>query len=466
MKKYLLAILWGLCLLPINAIGQTLSMSIEEAKQRALAAHQKMKMAEERINVAHYTQKALKTNSLPKVAATGIAYYATHNKKQTWDLGKISLPSSALEKMQGLAQQFPQIVPLLEHFSGGISIPPFQYQLKTGNTYFASVFLEQPIYTGGKITAGNKMGEIGERMAKQSFRLSQEEVCLEVEEAYWKLVEVRELQATAMAYTKTIDELYRVVNNAVNEGLRTKADVLRVEVEQSKANLQLERVKHGVQLATMNLCRVTGLPQDTELLPTSVVEDKIQPVPTVEGDLSARPELALLEEKVAMKRAEEKMKRSDFLPQIGIRAGYNYVRGLRINDKLLLNEGTPSVMVSVQVPIFNWGEGKNKVRAAQSEVKIALAEKQEAEEKMRLEQQQAYHYCIEQQLAVELTRKNVLQAEELNRQVRNRHEAGLDTTADLLEVEALLTKAKSDYITAKSEYRIAQTKLKKALGEL
>lgn len=85
---------------------------------------------------------------------------------------------------------------------------------------------------------------------------------------------------------------------------------------------------------------------------------------------------------------------------------------------------------------------------------------------MRLEQQQAYHYCIEQQLAVELTRKNVLQAEELNRQVRNRHEAGLDTTADLLEVEALLTKAKSDYITAKSEYRIAQTKLKKALGEL
>ncbi len=460
--KYRLAAL--LLMASFSAVSMAQTLSLEEARARALEHNKQIAIAQEKMEGALQTRKAMKTNYLPKLSGTALAYYAPANKTNSLELGTIPLPES-FGKLPELVQQFPQLAPILAQLSDGITLPPFNYQLKMGNSYFASVMLTQPIYMGGKITASNKMAQIATEMAKHSYKLTQDEVYLATDEAYWKLVEVMELQATAEAYVKTIGEIHRIVNNAVREGMRTKADVLRVEVEQSNAVLQLERARNGVRLARMNLCRVIGLPL-TEAVSPSEKFDHLPLPETNIGDLSRRPEYALLNDKVALKEAQIRLTRSDYLPQLGVRAGYNYMRGIKLNDRLLMNDANPSVMFSLNVPIFNWGEGRAKVRAARSEQRIAEYEREELSEKMLLEQQKALNHCHEQYLEVELTRRNIAQAEELLRQTHNRYEAGLDTTSELLEVETLAVKARGEHISAKAKYMLSHTALKKALGQL
>ena len=52
-----------------------------------------------------------------------------------------------------------------------------------------------------------------------------------------------------------------------------------------------------------------------------------------------RPEYKLLTENINLKKEQIKSVRSDFLPKIGLVAGYNYIDGIRMNNhKFLKND--------------------------------------------------------------------------------------------------------------------------------
>ena len=179
-----------------------------------------------------------------------------------------------------------------------------------------------------------------------------------------------------------------------------------------------------------------------------------------------RYEYQILEEQVRLRQAAVRLTRSEYLPQVGLRAGYSYIRGVEVNDRLLFDRAQPSVMLSVSIPIFSWGQGTAKVRQARTELQDAELQLAEASQAMRLEQEASRQHYTEAQLEVRLMAKTLEQARELRRQAYNRYQAGLDTTAEWLAVEALLSKAESDYIRANTRLAVARTKLLKALGRL
>lgn len=441
-------------------------LSLDQARSRALAHNRKIAQAQERQHGAEQMLRAMKTNYLPKLSVSAYAYYATAGRERTLELGSVQLPDETQAKLQSLGQAMPHLAPILAQIPSEIALPSLTYKLKTGNSYLASAHLTQPIYMGGKIASAHHMARIGVEMANLGVALTQDEVYLATDEAYWQLVEVLELRTTAEAYVKTIAEVHRIVTNAVSAGMRTRADLLRVEVEQSKAHLALERASNGVRLAQSHLSQIVGLPLDAEPSPTDSFPSPLFTSEGHMGDLSTRPEYALLSKQIELKRANTRLVRSDFLPQVGLRASYSYVRGLRINDQLLLDNATPSVMLSLNIPIFSWGEGRAKVRAARTQERIAILEREEMSEKMMLEQQQALNRYHEQVLEVDLTKRTIAQADALLKQTHDRYAVGLDTTAELLEAELIASQARSDHTSARSRLALAATRLAKALGQL
>lgn len=462
MKHLLLFIsLFSLGLQPLRAQG----LSLAEARRQALNHNHRAAQARESSNEAQATLKAARTHYLPKVAASAYALYSGSGKTQQLDLGTYPLPASLLSRFQNVAQAYPALAPLLGALPTEINLPSVPYQVKTGNSYLLSAHLTQPLYTGGKISAANRMARTGVEMATLNEALTEDEICVSTDRAYWQLVEVNELVRTAEAYVKAIDEAHRIVSEAVTAGMRTHADRLRVEVERGKAQLAHERSLHGQRLAQMNLAQIMGLPLDTVLLPSESFPQP-RPVADAAGQVDTRPEYGLLQKQVELKKANVSLVRSDFLPQLGLRVGYGYMRGLRINDHLLIDQASPSVMVSLNVPIFSWGEGRAKVKAAQAQVQKAALQLQEMSEKMILEQQQAIDHYKEQCLEVEITNRTVMQTEALLKQTHDRYEAGLDTTAELLEAELIASQARSEHIAARSRLALAETLLQKAMGRL
>ena len=152
-----------------------------------------------------------------------------------------------------------------------------------------------------------------------------------------------------------------------------------------------------------------------------------------------------------MKRKEVNVTRADFLPQVGVSAGYGYGGGIKLNGDDS-RAGSFSAMASVEIPIFNWGEGRNKVRIAKAEEEMSRLNKEKLGEMMRLEIAGNRFKLTDAQTRVGLTESALKQAEE--------------NLTNLLEAQAQWQQAWSDWVDAKASLKLSETEYLKAIGKL
>ncbi|MDD3780299.1 MAG: TolC family protein, partial [Proteiniphilum sp.] len=183
-------------------------------------------------------------------------------------------------------------------------------------------------------------------------------------------------------------------------------------------------------------------------------------------DLASRPEYGLLSKQITLKELQTDLEKSDFLPRVGIAGNMGYANGLELNGNKLLDHTAFSAVVSVSIPLFHWGEGRNKVRAAESEERMAALQREELEEKMNLEIEQSLQAYNESQAQVILTTRSLGQAEENLRESSDRYETGLETLSGLLEAQTMWQQAHAELVRARSAARIAETRYLKAAGRL
>lgn len=243
-------------------------------------------------------------------------------------------------------------------------------------------------------------------------------------------------------------------------------DLLKAQVKENEAELLVSKATNGLALSSMNLCRVIGIELNSQLLVRDSLEESILPG-ILEGKdgITGRPEYNILEKQVEMKENEVALVRSDFMPQLGLAATYGYGDGLTLNGE---SEGVASfgAMVSLKVPIYNWGEGRNKVKAMKAEEEMARLKQEETAQLMHLEVARARYNTEDAMKRVQLTRKSLSQAEENLQVSKNRYEVGLETITNYMEAQAQWQKAWSDWIDARAELRLSETYFLKATGRL
>lgn len=311
------------------------------------------------------------------------------------------------------------------------------------------------------------MARIGKDMARINGQFTHTDLVVKTDEAYWQLVKVKEQLLSAGKYRDVVAELLRNVTNACEAGMKSRNDFLKVQVKLNEAELMVRKAQNGVRLARMNLCHYIGLPLQAgiDVADTLAAESLLlKTLPS--AHVTVRPEYEILSRQIEYKHQEMKLVRSDFLPNLGVSAAYLYTDGLRLNDTKLLSSGSFSALFSLKIPLFHWGEGLNKVRAAKAEQTIAMLQREDALEKMELEAMQALNALDEASMEVELTQKSLLQAEENLKVSKDHYEAGLEPLADYLEAQAVWQKAWSDLISAKAGLRFNETYYLKAIGRL
>ena len=123
-------------------------------------------------------------------------------------------------------------------------------------------------------------------------------------------------------------------------------------------------------------------------------------------------------------------------------------------------------MASVQIPIFNWGEGRNKVRVAKAEEEITRLNKERMSEMMQLEISGNRFKLSDAQTRVNLTRSALAQAEENLKVSRDQYDVGMESLTNLLEAQAQWQQAWSDWVDAKAALKVCETEYLKSLGKL
>lgn len=467
MEKFKYIIILAFLFLGINLNAQE-KITLQQCREMALQKNEDLKMADRQMEKAKVEKDAAKTLRLPKFSATGTGIYINQDFEQ-----ELTLPTKTPNQQTGELEPNIMINPATgEPVIGPDGNPVFNMyaflplSVSLKGTYLASVTLEQPIYTGGKINAGNEMAKIGVEMAGENIELQKMNTLAEADNAYWNFVSVNEKVKLAQEAVDLLGEIVQDVRNSYEVGMIHKNDLLKAQVEFNNATLDLQRAKNGRELSRMNLCRITGLPLNTQVV---ALDTLISIEPILMNDsaavISERPEYQLLEKNIHFQEENIKMTRADFLPTAGIQAGYSYLGGLEFNNENYSNSGL-NVMASLKIPIFHWGEGLKKIDAAKIDKEISTLKLEKNRQLLQLEVEQARLNLNLAYERIQMSETALEQAEENLRVTRDNYEVGMEKLTDLLKAQTRWQEAYSNLIDAKTDFKIKKTNWLKATGRL
>lgn len=463
MKRLSLLII---CLQAVFTVAVAQQLTLDDCRRMAVEYNRNLRNAAIGHSAAEDNLQAYKTNRLPKFSLTGGYLYSGGKSSFTMPGGYLPtfVPNPATGALEpNIGAMNPDGTPLFKEYA---YMPDTKFDFKMGSVYTAGLTARQPIYMGGKIQSSIRMAKIATTITGLNTKKTEAEVILHVDEAFFTYIKVEELVKSADTYKEVLTEFHRQMENAHQSGMKSKNDLLKVQVQLNDAELKLRQAQNALRLARMNLCYHIGLPMNTGSIVLRDNFEEADALPQQISDISARPEYTMLQQQVELKKQNVRLVRSDFLPQVTAMASYSYTHGMELNHSNLFSK--PSFMggVSVSIPLFNWGEGRRKVSAARREVEMAANQFEDLSLQMELELMQAINEYNESILEVALTGKSLTQAEENRTESGNRYLAGMETLADYLEAQALWQKAQSDLIEARGKQRVAYTRYKKATGKL
>ena len=437
-----------LSLLSITAIAQEV-YTLEQCREMALEHNKERKTSLLQGDKAKYDVRVYRAKFFPHLSAQGNFLFS--QKKLEEHTPEIKLPTFPL------AGTTP---------NGFVGIPAMPISFDLNKSWTAGVNLKQPLFMGGQIVSAYKMAKIGREMAEVNQQLTNAEVIFQTDNAYWTLLKVKELLLASQKYEEVVEHLLADIKNAYEVGMKSRNDMLKVQVKLNEARLQRRRAENGVTVARMNLCHVLGLPlvQEIEIVESSL-DGEAKGLPLV-ADVLMRPEYQLLDKQMELKRQQIRLTRGDYLPKIGVSAGWNYYDAFKLNETKMFKGGSFSALFSVSVPLFQWGEGINRAKSMRAEQQIAELQRDDASEKMMLEMTVALNQVDESKLEVAMTTESLAQAEENLKISADQFEVGLETLTEHLEAQTLWQKAWAENIESKAQLRLNETKYLKASGQL
>lgn len=346
-------------------------------------------------------------------------------------------------------------------------------ELQMRGTYLAGLTLTQPIFTGGKIVASNKLAKIGVDCAEESLRKTEMDIIAEADNAYWTYIAVAEKVKLLEAYQKQLDELHHQIAKSVEVQMATQADLLRVDSKRSQILYQLKKAKNGVELCRMSLCSTLGVDIHTTIQATETNIEITSPQ-QLESNILMRPEYRLLLNQVEAQKQQIKVARADILPTFGISAQYSYYGNLKLAGqaedgmpfKQEYKDGSPMLMASISVPLFKWGKGLKGIKKAKLNYQNAQLDLQRNERLLNIELQQAIQNIADGYNLVETANIGMSQAAENLRNMQNSYDVSMCTLTDLLDAQAQWQEAYSNQIEAKTQYKIYESEYMRVSGQL
>jgi outer membrane protein TolC len=158
--------------------------------------------------------------------------------------------------------------------------------------------------------------------------------------------------------------------------------------------------------------------------------------------------------------------------------GYTYYGNIKTYTEVDMGNGTKMpyttefkdgiglALLSVQVPIFHWGENFKKLSKSRLSVANARLQRQKNERLMDIEVQRTVLNLGDGYRMVQTAETGLGQAEENLRVMTDRYNASMSTLTDLLDAQSQWQQAESNLIEARTQYKIYETEYRRAIGTL
>ena len=472
------------------ALSAQENLSLDQCRQLALDHNQKIKMAKEQVKAAEAVKKSAFAQYLPDFSINGAYNYFNKDYQLLKnDLFLPVVPYSAIDPSTGKLSQTalsnpsvaastfvinPSTGAVVTDGSGNPVFQKYTYlpasktSISLGNLYVINGGFTQPVYLGGKIREANKIAACTKEIADHNLSLKKDELIYSVDEAYWRIVSLREKVKLAQQYKQMLSRLVSDLENVRSEGIITKNDLLKAKLKLSEADILLIEANNGMEISKMVLCQMTGVQYSSSVSLTDSFNKTDTAVLTCtvnEDAIAERPELKILEKNVDIAKAGVKLMQSRYLPNIVLNAGYSFMNPNPYNGLAKEFGSDYNIGVVCNIPVFHFGDKKHTLNAARFEQESATLKLEESRELMVLQLQQAVYQYTESIKKTEYAALALDQARQNLSSTEDNFDEGILKTSDLLEAQVLWQKAWSELIDARTNQQMSLSNLKKITGK-
>jgi outer membrane protein TolC len=289
------------------------------------------------------------------------------------------------------------------------------------------------------------------------------QVVFNVKQAYYTLLQTEKNREVAIETVKLTQDQLDQARGFFDAGVKSKYDVTSAEVNLSNARLAQIRAENSVQIARVTLKNAIGSPDQSDFSIVDTLAFHKYPVTfddAVQRAYTNRPDLqSTLARKEAFKEAVS-LARTGYYPTLTGNASVS-----RIDSEYPPEKSGWSAGVTLNFPLFSGFLTNYQVKEAKENLNVQNANEETLRQSILLDVQQAYLNLSALEDGVVVAELTVRQAQENYEIVNGRYNAGVGSPLDVTNALVVLSNAKTNYIAALANYKIAEAALLKAMGE-
>ena len=344
--------------------------------------------------------------------------------------------------------------------TGGFTAPTITQAL------YGSANISMPIYAGSKIKYGIESAKYLEQATRLDADNDKEEVILNTIAAYINLYKANVAVDVVQENLEQSRQQDSTFANLERNGLLPRNDLLRSQLQTSNFELALVDAQNAIQLATVNMNILLGLPESTKLIVDSAsITNPVELKTIEEYEQSAslnRNDIQALNYREKAAGAAIKVAKGDYYPSLALTGGYI---AADIPDFLTITNAV-TLGVGVKYNIGSLWKTKSKVQQAESRQQQVQINRDITTDNIHLAINQAYQNYLANIKKIDVNQKAVEQANENYRISKNKYDNSLLILTDLLDANVQQLRANLELKTSKADAVLAYYTLQQTAGLL
>ena len=394
-------------------------------------------------------------------------------------ISKSNLTGSRARIKEATSQLLPRLM-FSANYTRLSDIPPFEVQVPFApnpikisetilNAYNLRLSLQQPLFTGFRLSSLQKVHTLNSDAAALEYTKEINEAALKIRSAFWNYYRAGMVKGLISEMLSQTEKHLNDSREFMLNGLATKNDLLKIEVQYSNSKLLLIEAENRLGLARIAFNQALGYPMSAD---TRISAREILPAPPkynigalLEEAKGNRVELKALGYRVEAGEAGIRAANSGWLPSVYLTGNLYYNRpNQRILPALDKFKETWDVGVSLNWDLWNWGYTSSQTTIAEQakiQAETTLAQLKEA---IEIDVYQNYLSLNSIYEKVEVSAQSVSQAKENYRITAEKYGVQLETSTELIDSEVALLQAKTNYSNALIDFELMRIRLEKSIG--
>ncbi|OOQ61469.1 transporter [Mucilaginibacter pedocola] len=340
----------------------------------------------------------------------------------------------------------------------------------SANAWLGTVSLNQTIWAGNKLRYARESTNLLTQVARLDAVNDRDQIAYNVISAYYNLYKVLQAKKVVEQNLATVDAQIKQSQRFFDQGLVTKNDVLRFQLQRSNIELNGIDLENNRRIINYNMDILLGLPETEQLTIAQINDANTEAAPLanyIDTALAHRAELKQMDLRTQVAETNIKSIKANASPTLSA-SGSAYYVGVAANP--IPKSGNFITPISLGLTLgWNFGTlwtNKNKVTEARLQREEVVINKGIYTDNIKNEvnqNYQAYKTAIDK---INLLQTSINQANENNRILESKYKSNISSATDRADAQTLLYQAQINLELAKADAGLAYYTLLKSTGTL